>query len=324
MATDSIFISWIRHHGRSAGLAEALGIDSYYVTGGTGPAPVRYLRAWRDTARILRQRKPQAVVVMQPPVIALLSVAITTPHVTRILGDLHTGVFTDPKWKWALRLTMRILRNRGVAIVTGTELAMRASRYGVEALEMHDIITSVSVTEGEPDSDVVTGLLSRDYALVPLAYAFDEPLEELIQAARNHQEITWVLTGRPPQSVRDAAPENVVFPGFVTNEDYGRLVANATVMVALTTQEDTMQRVGYEAIGSGIALVISDTKVLRDFFDDSVLYVNPTATSIGEQVSSAVAHADRMAARIVSRKSIVLAQQSAQLERLRETIRGSA
>lgn len=130
MATDAIFVSWIRHHGRSAGLAAALGIDSFYITGGSGPAPLRYLRAWRETARLLRQRKPQSVVVMQPPIVALLSVAISTPRSTMIVGDLHTGVFTDPKWKWALRLTMRVLRKRGIAVVTGTELANRTRAYG--------------------------------------------------------------------------------------------------------------------------------------------------------------------------------------------------
>lgn len=320
MATDAIFISWIRYHGRSAGLAEALGIDSFYVTGGTAPAPLRYLRAWRETARLLRQRKPRVVVVMQPPVVALLSVAMSTPRSTRIIGDLHTGVFTDPKWKWALRLTMRILRKRGIAVVTGTELAERTRGHGVEALEMHDIITSVAVTDGEPDDGALTDVLREDYALVPLAYAFDEPVSELLQAAREQSDITWVLTGHPPQSVRDVAPRNVIFSGFVTNDDYGRLVANASVMVALTTQENTMQRVGYESIGSGVPLVTSDTKVLRDFFDDAVLYINPTATSIGAQVSAAVASRDAMTARIVSRKATIVAQQSVQLEQLRGAV----
>lgn len=321
---DAIFISWIRHHGRSAGLAEALGIDSFYISGGTGVAPLRYIRAWRETARILRQRRPRSVVVMQPPVVALLSVTMSTPRSTKIIGDLHTGVFTDPKWKWALPLTMRILRKRGIAVVTGGELADRAREHGVEALEMHDMITSVAVTEGAPDEAVVEGVLDKDYALVPLAYAFDEPVDELLQAAREHLDVTWVLTGRPPQTVRDAAPENVIFPGFVTNNDYGRLVANANVMVALTTQENTMQRVGYEALGSGTVLVTSGTKVLRDFFADAALYAEPTAASIGAQVSAAVANSVALAARIVSRKATIVARQSAQLEQLRKAIEGDA
>lgn len=322
MTTDAVFISWIRYHGRSAGLAEALGIDSYYITGGRGPAPLRYLRAWSETARLLRERKPQTVVVMQPPAIALLSVAMSTPTSTRIIGDLHTGVFTDPKWKWALGFTMRILRKRGLAIVTGFELAQRAREHGVEALEMHDMIKSVAVTCGRADDAVVADLLSTDYALVPLAYAFDEPVEELLQAAQEHPDIIWVLTGRPPQSVRDAAPDNVVFPGFVTNDDYGRLVAHAKVMVALTTQENTMQRVGYEAIGSGTALVTSRTKVLREFFDDAALYIEPTAASIGAQVSAAFADTEMMTRRIAHRKESVVTQQSKQLQKLRGAVNG--
>ncbi|MBP2437059.1 glycosyltransferase family protein [Microbacterium amylolyticum] len=321
MTSDAIFISWIRHHGRSAGLADALGIDSFYVTGGSGPAPLRYLRAWRETARILRDCKPNSVVVMQPPVVALLSVAMSAPRSTQIIGDLHTGVFTDPKWKWALGLTMRILRKRGAAVVTGADLAQRTREYGVEALEMHDMITSVAVSDESPDDPGLVDVIKNDFALVPLAYAFDEPVDEILQAARDYPDVTWVLTGRPPHAVRDAAPDNVVFPGFVTNEDYGRLVANATVMVAVTTQENTMQRVGYEAIGSGVALVTSGTKVLRDFFGDAALYIEPTSASIGAQVNEAIADAKALAARIVTRRASIVAQQAAQLEHLGGVIR---
>lgn len=322
MATDAIFINWIGHHGRSAGLADALGIEDIYVTGGSGPAPLRYVRAWRETARLLRQRKPQAVVVMQPPVVALLCVVMNTPRSVRTVGDLHTGVFTDPKWRWAEKLTMRLLRKRGVAVVTGRELADRVRAAGVEALEMHDVITSVAVFGSEADDAKVTALLKQTYALVPLAYAFDEPVDEILMAARNHPDITWVLTGRPPQATRERAPSNVIFPGFVTNDDYGRLVANAHVMVAVTTQENTMQRVGYEAIGSEVALVVSGTKVLRAFFGDAALYIDPTAESIGKRVSEAISLRDEMVDRIVARKSEIIAVQRQQLSSIARIVEG--
>lgn len=322
MPDEAIFISWIRYHGRSEGIAKALGIVPYFITGGSGPAPLRYIRAWLQTHRLIRDRKPRVIIVMQPPIVALISVAVSTSKSTTLVGDLHTGVFTDPRWKWALKATMRILRKRGFAIVTGKELAERARAYGVTTLEMHDMIEPAMVVAAGADDASVGALLAKKYALVPLAYAFDEPISELLDAARVHPEVTWVLTGRPPQGIRELATSNVHFTGFVSNDDYGRLVANASVMVALTTQENTMQRVGYEAIGSGIGLVTSGTQVLREFFGDAAAYVDPTPESIGQVVSRAVADANAMRARIIHRRETLINQQTDQLEELRDAVRG--
>lgn len=323
MRGNAIFISWIRYHGRSDGLAKALGIDSFFVTGGSGPAPLRYIRAWFETRRLIREQQPNTIVVMQPPVIALLCVATSTRKTTRIVGDLHTGVFTDPKWKWALPLTLKVLRKRGIAVVTGQELAKQARDRGVTTLEMHDMIEPIAHEDSVADDPAVDNVLSEKYALVPLAYAFDEPIGELIEAARNHPDTKWVLTGRPPEEIRESAPANVHFTGFVSNEDYARLVENASVMVALTTQENTMQRVGYEAIGNGIGLVTSGTRVLREFFGDAAAYVEPTAESIGPVVSHAVVEADDMRARIVQRREAILERQAKQLADLSSAIRGA-
>lgn len=322
MPDDAIFISWIRYHGRSEGIAKALGIVPYFITGGFGPAPLRYIRAWIETRRLIRERQPRVVIVMQPPVVALMSVAVSTSKSTLLIGDLHTGVFTDPKWRWGLKLTMRILRKRGLAVVTGEELANRARACGVTTLEMHDMIEPALAANTRADDASVGALLPEKYALVPLAYAFDEPIAALLEAARVYSEVTWVLTGKPPEAIRELAPANVHFTGFVSNDDYGRLVASASVMVALTTQENTMQRVGYEAIGSGIGLVTSGTRVLREFFGDAAAYVEPTAESIGQVVSRAVEDAEEMRVRIIQRRETLINEQADQLEELREAVRG--
>lgn len=312
----ALFVSWIGFHGRSAGIAKALGIRSEFITGGTGPAPLRYLRAWRETARLLKRERPSTVIVMQPPIVALLCVAFRTPRSVRIIGDLHTGVFTNPKWKWALALTMRILRRRGSAVVTGAALAERTRAYGVDVLELHDIIDEPIVVSDALDDPKLATVLEREYVLVPLAYSFDEPVDALLTAAEAAPEVNWVLTGRAPEHVVTRAPENVVFPGFVSRDDYRRLVKSATVMAALTTQEDTMQRVGYEALGEGKALVTSSTAVLREFFADAALYVTPDALSIEKQVREAVRTAQLLRQRMIARRAELEQTQQTQLAAL--------
>lgn len=204
--TSALFISWIGFHGRSAGIATELGIPCMFVSGGTGPAPIRYLRAWVETRRLMKRHRPSTVFVMLPPVVALLSAAMSAPRGARIIGDLHTGVFTNAKWSWALGPTMRILRRRGFAIVTGEELASRTRGFGVQVLQLHDMIDSPISLSPTPDEPTLASLLQKEYVLVPLAYAFDEPIDALLAAATASPNITWVLTGRPPADVVEKRP----------------------------------------------------------------------------------------------------------------------
>jgi glycosyltransferase involved in cell wall biosynthesis len=133
-------------------------------------------------------------------------------------------------------------------------------------------------------------LRNSPYVLVPLSYANDEPLESLIEASRLTPEVRWVLTGNPPSSLRLSAPANIQFPGYVDDIEYRELVANASVVVALTTRAHTMQRGGYEAIAAGRPLVTSNFKELRDYFGDAAQYAESTAASISQAVTSVLSN----------------------------------
>ncbi|MFF1831736.1 glycosyltransferase [Paenarthrobacter sp. NPDC058040] len=320
-----VFVSWIDFHGRSEGIARRLGIDEWSDGGGSGPLPLRYLRLWVSTWKFLRGYKPTEVIVMQPPIVALLAVRTAVGKQVRICGDLHTGTFYDPKWKWAAKLVAKLLGAPNLAIVTNQALAAKAEEHGAEALVLHDLIETYPETGdlGDFEDRNLATLQAKQYVLVPITYSYDEPLNELAAATHLAPDVKWVFTGRAPDSFAAACnPANTVFPGFVSRAEYLRLLGHANVLVAPTTEEDTMQRAGYEAMCAGKALITSDTAVLKEFFGAAALTVPPRAECYAEAANTAVRNQAELERLIVELRTRRVREQTTALNRLSEWIQG--
>lgn len=286
----ALFISWVPFHGRSDGIARSLGIRGWFGDGGSGPAAIRDMRRWRQTSRLLRDERPEVVIVMQPPVIALWCVWWHARRArARIAGDLHTGVFTEPSSRIAMRHTLRLLGRHGLAIVTNDGLRSIADEHHCPALVLHDRIEVTEPDSSPPDNPTLADLADEKFVLVPLAYAHDEPVDEILGSARATPDLRWVLTGRPPRAVVAKAPPNVVFSGFVSDADFLRAMSRAGVVVAMTQHEYTMQRAAYEALSLGRPLVTADTAVLSEYYSGAAELVGPRADYIAHGVRRALA-----------------------------------
>lgn len=263
-----MFISWIDSHGRSADLARSLNMQAVFISGRgnrRNAALIRYWRAFRRTRRELRTLNPNVVMVMLPPAPALLSILISRRRGTQVVADLHTGFFKNPKWSWFVRPALWLLRNSAV-LVTNSHLGEICENARVRTFVVHD---SLTVNNGPCDD--------QEYVLCPLSYAKDEPVLELLDAARALNKMKFVFTGKPPIKYRNVAPQNVEFVGYVTNEKFDSLLRGSTMVVALTKRDHTMQRAGYEALMACKPQVTSSFSVLQEFLDDSAAYADPAS-----------------------------------------------
>ncbi|ACL40908.1 glycosyl transferase group 1 [Pseudarthrobacter chlorophenolicus A6] len=311
-------VSWVDHHRRSAELAGALGVEPTFVRSNARFLPVRYFRQWIATWRLLAT-DADAVLVMQPPVLSLACAYLHTNRRTTLIGDLHTGTFRDPRWKWAAPLVLAMLRKRGFAVVPNEALAELCRSSDVPVVVSHGYLTEFDFAKVSEAPTMVRDGLS--FVLVPLAFAYDEPIDEILEAARITPQLTWVLTGKAPQSVAASAPKNLILTGFVSKEEYSGLRANASVVLAATTAEDTMQSAGYEALAAGTPLVTTPTKVLREYFGDAALYAAPKADSIAEQVSHAFMNLPYLANRMEGLRKMRIAEQDEAIAQIKSRIR---
>jgi glycosyltransferase involved in cell wall biosynthesis len=252
---------------------------------------------------------------MLPPTPALLSVALSRRDL-RIAGDLHSGVFNDPKWSWALGLTLQILKKRGVAIVTNESLARICRQHGVDTIVLHDMIEDFDgPTPGAP-----RGLEARQYVLFPVTYAPDEPIDAVLSAAAASPDVVFVLTGNAPERHQSSAPSNVIFTGFVSQSEFIALLRNAGAVAALTTRENTMQRAGYEALSASVPLIASSTRVLEEYFGDSAVFTDSSAEGLGNAVREVLRDREERIKRVKNLKALRQTEQAAAIDKLRDWI----
>ncbi|MGY1752137.1 hypothetical protein [Blastococcus sp. SYSU D01042] len=300
-----VFVSWVEH-GRSHGLAAALGLRTVDILARDRQRSAlrRHVDQAVRTVSLLRRERPSAVAVMLPPLPALLAALVGRRRGAALIADLHTGVFNDPKWSWACRLTLRLTRPHAV-IVTNRHLAEVSRSLGVRAYQLHDVLTP------EPGP----GSPGERNILCPLSFASDEPVDEILGAARAMPDTQWWITGRAPVGLE--IPPNVRLTGYVSDSRFWDLMGRANVVLALTTRPHTMQRAGYEALMRLRPLVTSDHLVLREFHGDSALYTAPTAPDIAAAVTRALQDETDM----VQRSERVLSRRTGEQEKSLEGIR---
>jgi len=305
-----LFVSWIRHHGRSAALADALGAEAAFVAvgrlGDRRTAPLRYaLQSLRTVALLLRTR-PKVLYVMAPPTL-LVAIAVVYARLfrARLVVDAHTGAVLSGEG--ASRRTFATWAARAsLTLVTNEPLAVRLRALGVR---------DVRTLDDPPAPWPVTGAAQTEDVVFPASWWSDEPWEDVVDAARLLPDVRFVVTGRAPAGVAGTTPPNVHLTGWLTDDEYASLVAGARVVLALTTREFTMQRAGYEALAAHRALVASGTETLRAYFTSGAVFAGRGGEALAEAVRTARAGAERLAGEMAALHPLKVAEFEAALPR---------
>ncbi len=281
-----VVIAWMPVSQRSATIADRLGYDLHLVgrPGFRTPwtAPLAYPIAALQTAWFLARRRPRAIIVAVPPIIAPLVVLPIAAVLRASLAlDVHSGAMLDRRWRWSVGILKQMNRRATTAIVTLPSLAVDLAAPRGRVIVVPDPLPALSAqTEPAPDD--------RDSPLVVAVCGWgdDEPIDALVAAARGE---SWnlTLTGRARRALD--LPPNVSLSGFLSTDNYVSLVSGADAVVVLTTREDTLLSGAWEALALGRPLIVSDTKALRQTFGDGVTYVAPHAGAITDAVQRTLA-----------------------------------
>jgi glycosyltransferase involved in cell wall biosynthesis len=253
-----VFINWTPQ-ARGTALGQALGEAYTPAPRLQGkPWPVRYAAQALLTLAFLVRRRPDHVLFTNPPFIvgSLLLV------LSRLLGfsvwcDAHSGAFDDPRWSRFARANAKVLRSSTGVVVANEPLAARLREQ-----QLNPVVVISPPLIARPSQPSAARLL-----VATLGYSFDEPLQELLEAVRLVPDIRVVFTGRAPTWVRESAPANCALTGWLTAGDYDQLLREARGVICLTTREATMQTGAYEAVERGLPMILSATRMLREYFD---------------------------------------------------------
>jgi glycosyltransferase involved in cell wall biosynthesis len=242
------------------------------------------------TLILLLRRRPALVLCMNPPYLnGCVAWVYGLFFRARFLLDSHTAAFDDPRPKWLAPLHAFLVRRAALSTVTNRELARRVEIMGGAAVVLSDIPYTMPPGTYPVDSERFTICFVCNYA-------HDEPILEVLEAARQLPDVRFYVTGNDrkatdemhhlrPENVtltemHRLRPENVTLTGYLSNAEYAGLLRAVSAILVLTTRDFTMQRGGSEAISVGRPLLTSDTATLREVFSEAAVYVDNTADAI--------------------------------------------
>jgi hypothetical protein len=202
------------------------------------------------------RNRPADIFFTNPPVFAgVVVLLLARASRARAWSDSHSGAFNDPRWMRFAGVNDWVMRRCAGVIVTNRPLARIVRSCGGRPF----VLNMVASRPGARQPD------ARPTILAPLSYAFDEPVNELLDASARAPDVHITITGRAPDWVVRAAPENCTFTGWLPRSDYEALLSRASGVICLTNRELTMQMCAFEALEYGIPMLASGTQALRDY-----------------------------------------------------------
>ena len=121
------------------------------------------------------------------------------------------------------------------------------------------------------------------HAVFVCTYSVDEPIAEVLEAARRLPDVSFSFTGDPAYMSADlqrSLPANVRLTGFLPDTEYLALLRGADIILSLTKEDHTMQRGGYEAVALGKPLITSHWPLLREVFGRGTVHVDNSPQAI--------------------------------------------
>ncbi|MEM7165024.1 MAG: glycosyltransferase [Planctomycetota bacterium] len=303
--SEKVYLRWGDKRNRADEIARRLGYELVSVQWHLPSSLLRPLRPlvlyWRTKAA-LRRLKPKAIISHHTqPFGSVACVRYGKRHGVPVVTDCHNGPFVDPLWqRFPFRQAHRYaLRHAAVNLVHNEPFRGYVAQQHNQGrfLVLHDCIPNIA------DRVQRASLAARPVVLVVCSWSADEPVGEVVAAARNSPEIDYWVTGRVREArLRGAGevPENVRFMGFVSDADYDRTLRSADAALVLSTREHVLTCACHEAIGAECALVISDSAAARGYLRAGTVFIDNNGDSIAAGVRTAVRDRDRLRAEMVT------------------------
>jgi len=282
------FIAWIGYHRRTELLARHLGAELHFIQFGQSDrplqAPIKYPVQAIQTWRVLLRERPEVVVVQNPPIFCALTVYLYARWGNANYAiDSHSGAFLSPRWRWSLGLHRFVSRHALVTIVHNDSQANIVKRWTCP-------YCVIAFVPGDYPVGVPFPATGQFRVGVISAFAGDEPLDVVFQAAALLPEATFYVTGNPQgarQGLLETKPANCVLTGYLPYEQYIGLLRGMDAIMDLTLRDHTLLMGAFEAVSLEVPLITSDWPTLRDYFTLGTVHVANSVQGICEGVRRA-------------------------------------
>jgi glycosyltransferase involved in cell wall biosynthesis len=285
---NAIFIAWEPHR-RTSELCRVMGLRLFVID-------VAASRVWRytysiaATTGVLLRERPRLLFVQNPSMVLTAYVCLLKWLGFKIVVDRHSNFndFRNMESGFFNAVSDFTLRHADLTIVTNDYLKELVDRRKGRGFVLPDRLPEI-----QPPADAGPPLGGRGNVVFVSTYASDEPLSEVIDAARLlppdvHVHVTGNDKRLDPR-VRASAPPNVVFTGFLPEDAYIALLARADCILELTKNDHTLLCGAYEAVSLGRPLVLSRKEALTRYFCKGAVVTDNEPAAIAAAVTQALA-----------------------------------
>lgn len=294
MKSKQIHIAWIGFQRRQVSMQQFFGFEVFFFpverrVNKLRKAYIYAKTAWK-TFFLLKEQKPDVVWVQLPQTPLLWVCLIYRLFIAKnmqIVADCHNAIFRAP-WN-TLPFTKSALNACNAVVVHNDSVLAQAANDGVTQEKL------VVVEDPPANFDGVESYvcsLPRPWVVFPASFAADEPVEELIAAARLVPEVTILTTGNTRniknKTLLETKPSNMHFLGFLSISDFDSLIMSSDAVLALTRFDGIQLSVCGEAVGAAKPLIVSDTSLLRRLYPEASIFVLPNAESIAWGIREAL------------------------------------
>jgi glycosyltransferase involved in cell wall biosynthesis len=298
---SAVYLRWGGRRNRANEIAASLGltlVDLKWQAKHPLVVAIRYPVQFVQTLMRLIAYRPRVVISQHTQPFCSLAAAIYCRAVGAVLiTDCHNGPFIDSPWNkppisWINRLVYRWAK---VNVVHNKEIHRWIINEGWPGkfVVLYDVIPTTPQTSA--------GDIYANQVFVMCSWSEDEPISQILGAARLLPSLRFVISGQPRERhkalLRDL-PNNVRLSGFVSDFEYDSLLKTSAVAVALSTRKGVLTRACHEAIGAGTPVVTSDDPATRCYLEDAAEFSSNSAESIAKCISSALTQSDTLREKI--------------------------
>jgi glycosyltransferase involved in cell wall biosynthesis len=278
-----IWISW-ENQRRSVELAKVIGAE-FYMIESSKKGIFRYAESSIKTIKLLKKIRPKLIFVQNPSVVlAALACILKYYFKYTVIVDRHTNfkigktIDCNPAFMTFRLLSLYSLRAADLTIVTNYSLVELVKKKGGTGFVLTDKIPGIKKNKEKQ-------LIGEINLVFICTFATDEPYLEVIQACRELPESVYIYITGNHHKIRDEInnlkiPKNLVFTGFLEEQDYIDLLFSCDAIMDLTTLEYCLVCGGYEAMAAGKPLLTSNTQTLKEYYYKGARFCDNSAKDI--------------------------------------------
>ncbi|MBM9616843.1 glycosyltransferase [Desulfobulbus rhabdoformis] len=250
----------------------------------------RYIISSYNTVKIVRKEKPDILFCQNPSImLSFLCLFLRKIYKFKVVVDEHYAGLYPLEGKFFIlnSIAKYISIKSDYVIVTTKKLCDEVKLWGGTPFILEDPIPLFD----EPINDIV--MPSTYNVLYICSWSKDEPFDEAINAFSEMKFMNFYISGKYSNKIKTKnICKNINLTGYVSEKEYISLLKNVDLVIVLTRREECLNCGAYEALSFEKPMILSNTKAIRDYFNNGVVYTDNDRDSIKKSLINAFDHQD--------------------------------